>query len=86
MEIGQTYLFLTMTFYWTGRLVALNPGEFIIEEAAQVFDLGELENALKTGEVRLCQAVPDKHRVHIPRSGTTALTWSRPLIRKSKRD
>lgn len=86
MEIGNAYLFFTMTFYWTGRLVAMTPTDFVVEEAAQVFDLGELEHALATGDVRLCQAVPDKVRVFIPRSGTTTLTWPKALPRKSKKD
>lgn len=85
MELNKNYLLMTVTFYWTGRVVAINPAEIVIEDAAQVFDLGELEHALKTGDVNICQAVPDGHRVFVPRNGTTALEWSQPLIRKSKR-
>lgn len=86
MEIGNSYLFLTLSFYWTGRIVALTPTEIVIEEAAQVFDTGELEKSLTAGTVNLCQAIPDGVKVTLPRAGTTALTWKHPLIRKSKRD
>jgi hypothetical protein len=86
MEVGQSYLFLTLTFYWTGRIVALSPTEIVIEDAAQVFDTGELEQALTKWTVNLCQALPDKVRAVIPRQGTVALAWKGTLPRKSKRD
>lgn len=85
MEIGETYLFMTLTYYWTGRVVAISPAEVLIDDAAQVFDTGELENCLTKWEVALCQVVPSGVIVSVPRSGTTTITWSGPLPRKTKR-
>ncbi|MBA2720759.1 MAG: hypothetical protein H0U52_16190 [Chloroflexi bacterium] len=85
MEVGQNYLFMTMTFYWTGRVVAITPADITIDDAAQVFDTGELETTLKSGEVNICQAIPGGTLVTIPRNGTTAIEWKPNLIRKSKR-
>lgn len=86
METGKNYLFMTVTFYWTGKLVHVAPADLTITDAAQVFDLGELENALTKGEARLYQAVPSNINVTIPRNGTTVIDWPKPLLRKSKRE
>jgi hypothetical protein len=86
IEVGKAYLFMTLTFYWTGRVVALSPAEISIEDAAQVFDIGELETALTKWTVNLCQALPDKVRAVIPRQGTVSIDWKGTLPRKSKRD
>jgi hypothetical protein len=85
LEVGKAYLFMTMTFYWTGKLVDVKPADLTITDAAQVFDLGELENAINTGDVNICQAVPKGVNVTLSRNGTTVVEWPKPLIRKSKR-
>lgn len=86
MEVDKYYLLLTMTFYWVGKVVRLTPTDIVITDAAQVFDAGELSESLKTGEVRLCQAIPSGVNVTVPRAGTTALDWPHKLLRTSKRD
>lgn len=85
MEAGQQYLFLTLTYYWTGRIVQLSPTEVVIDQAAQVFDIGELEQALAKGEVALCQVLPGEVRVTLRRENTTAIQWKGALPKKSKR-
>jgi len=86
VEVGQAYLFMTLTFYWTGRIVSMSPSEIVIEDAAQVFDTGELEQCLTSWTVKLCQAVPDGIRVSIPRPQTVGLQWKGTLPRRSRRD
>jgi hypothetical protein len=48
-EIGQSYLIRTVTHYYTGRLVAVDGNELLIEEAAWIADTGRFADMFKTG-------------------------------------
>jgi hypothetical protein len=41
LEKGKRYLFMTVTFYWEGRVVDMYPSHVTIENAVLVKDIGE---------------------------------------------
>lgn len=57
--IGEIYLLQTVTLYFTGRLVAVNALELIIEDAAWIADTGRFSDALKTLSFSEVEPFPD---------------------------
>ena len=57
IEVGQSYLFWTVTFFYTGRVARITANDLVLEDAAWVADTGRLNAALKAekfAEVEPC--------------------------------
>jgi len=59
--IGKIYLLQTVTLYFTGRLVAVNATELIIEDAAWIADTGRFADALKSLSFSEVEPFPEGH-------------------------
>ena len=46
-EIGEPYLIRTVTFIYTGKLVAVSEHELVLEDAAWIADTGRFADSLK---------------------------------------
>jgi hypothetical protein len=49
-EIGEKYFIRTVTYFYTGRLVAVTQHELVLEEACWIADTGRFTQALAKGE------------------------------------
>lgn len=49
-RVGEIYQIRTVTFIYTGRLVAIHPQELVLVDAAWIADTGRFSDACKTGE------------------------------------
>ena len=58
-QIGKLYLIRTVTFFYVGRLVALDEHELVLEDAAWVADTGRFAEALATGKLTEVEPYPD---------------------------
>jgi hypothetical protein len=58
-EIGKVYLIRTVTMVDTGRLVAVNEHELVLEDAAWIADTGRFADALKSAEFNEVEPFPD---------------------------
>jgi hypothetical protein len=47
--IGENYFIRTVTFHYTGKLIAVYPGEIVLDKACWIPDDGRFADALKTG-------------------------------------
>lgn len=83
--IGKNYLIRTVTLYYLGRLVAVTPQEFLLEDVSWVADTGRFADALKSGTVAEVEPYPDGVQVHVGRGALVdASEWQRPLPRVQK--
>ncbi len=60
-KVGANYFFRTVTFFYTGKLVAVTPQELVIENAAWIADTGRFTQALENcdfDEVEIYPAGP----------------------------
>jgi hypothetical protein len=84
-QIGEAYFIRTVTFHYTGKLVAVWPKELVLEEAAWIADDGRFADALESGEFNEVEPYPMKARVIINRDVIVdAIVWKKPLPRKQK--
>jgi len=81
--IGEAYLIRTVTMIYTGRLVALTPTDFVLEDAAWIADTGRFATALATGS--LSEVEPYPGCVIVSRASyVDASVWKHPLPRQQK--
>ena len=57
-RVGKPYFIRTVTFYYTGQLVAVTPQELVLEHAAWIADTGRFEAALRTGDFSEVEPYP----------------------------
>ena len=57
-KIGQAYMFVTVTRYYTGELVAVTDKELVITKAAWIAHTDRYNAALTTGVVRSVEPIP----------------------------
>lgn len=57
--IGKIYLIQTVTLYFTGRLIAINDQELVLEDAAWIADTGRFADALKSLEFSEVEPFPN---------------------------
>lgn len=57
-QIGKKYFIRTVTFHYTGVLVAVTAQEIALENAAWIADDGRLTDALKTGSFNEVEMFP----------------------------
>jgi hypothetical protein len=63
--IGKSVFIRTVTMYHTGRIVAIDGGFLVLEDAAWVADTGRFSDALKTGELSEVEPVEGLVRVSL---------------------
>lgn len=57
--VGKSYFIRTVTHHYTGKLVAIYPGELVLEDVAWIADDGRFADALETGEFSEIEPYPD---------------------------
>lgn len=58
-KIGEIYLIRTVTMIDTGKLVAFNEHELVLEDAAWIADTGRFADAIKKAEFNEVEPFPD---------------------------
>jgi hypothetical protein len=77
MELDKSYLFMTVTHYFTGKIVVISPTEITLNTCAWIPDTGRLNECIANGTFAECEPVGDG--VVIPRNGTFAFPWKHKL-------
>lgn len=67
-KIGSNYFIRTVTHHHTGRLVAVFPGELVLEDAAWIADDGRFADAIQSCEFAEIEPFPKGKRVIIGRA------------------
>lgn len=81
--IGDAVFIRTVTYHYTGRIVAIYPGEIVLADAAWVADSGRWSVALATGT--LSEVEPYPGEVVISRGAVVDVSrWAHPLPRSAK--
>jgi len=82
LTIGVQYFIRTVTHYFTGRLVAVNRNEFVLEDAAWIADTRLFSTFLKDGISNECEIEPFEKAVIVNRAAIIDITeWIHPLPR-----
>ncbi len=77
LKIGTTYLIRTVTYHFIGKLRSVTDSDIVFDDACWLADSGRFAEALATGKVSECEAVPDGHIVG--RAGIIdAAVWLHP--------
>ena len=58
-ELGKGYLIRTVTMIDTGRVIAVNEHEIVLEDAAWIPDTGRFADALKSAKFNEVEPFPD---------------------------
>lgn len=66
-EIGKNYFIRTVTHHLTGKLVAVEATELLLEQACWIADDGRLSDALKNEEFNEVEPFPPKAKVIVGR-------------------
>ncbi len=83
LNVGEKYLVMTLTHYWTGEVTESTPGRTVLKDAAWVPDTGRLSEALRTGELKEVEPLPDGETLILNTSHiTNGLVWPHALPRK----
>ena len=82
-RIGTNYLVRTVTHYYSGKLLALTPGELVLGEAAWIPDTGRFSVAVADGV--LSEVEPYPGEVLVMRGAVVdACKWKHALPRERK--
>jgi hypothetical protein len=82
-HVGDAVFIRTVTYHYTGRIVAITPGEIVLAEAAWIADSGRFSVALATGT--LSEVEPYPAGVVISRGAIVDVSpWAHPLPRMAK--
>lgn len=78
VPIGSTVHITTVQFAYRGRLVAVTPSWYVLEDAVNVFNTGDLKNYYKTQKGAEEEPWGDKgERLPVERTATTAIwVWT----------
>lgn len=83
VKAGDSYLFMTVTYYFTGRVSQVFPTTVVIDDAARVLDTGaDLKHCLTAGVVAQHEFVGDGVVLPWP---CIALPWRHALPGATKR-
>jgi hypothetical protein len=66
-RIGANYFIRTVTYHYTGRLVAVGPQELVLENAAWIADDGRFTDALTSCQFNEVEMFPAGKRVVLGR-------------------
>jgi hypothetical protein len=84
-EIGKTYFLRTVTYHFTGRLVAVFAQELLFEDCAWIPEDGRFADAVATGNFHEVEPFPKGSRVIIGRgtvTDTVVGNWTPPSSQK----
>ena len=85
LRVGNTVFIRTVTYYYTGRIVAITDNDILLAEAAWVADSGRWADAIATGKLSEVEPYPDDAIVAVNREiYCDAVTWNHPLPRDQK--
>lgn len=83
LRVGNNVLIRTVTHYQTGKIVALNPLEIVLIDAAWIADTGRFHEALRTG--KLNEVEPYVGAVSVNRGAVVDVTdWVSALPLETK--
>lgn len=83
VRVGECVFVRTVTFHYTGRIVALTNQEMVLDEAAWIADSGRWSSALATGTLNEVEPYPGI--VSISRSAIVDVApWTHALPRTVK--
>jgi len=83
VRVGQAVFVRTVTFHYTGRIIALTELEMVLDEAAWIADSGRWSSALATGTLNEVEPYPGV--VSLSRSAIVDVApWAHPLPRTVK--
>lgn len=57
-EVGKNYFLRTVTYHFTGKLVAVHHHELVFDDAAWIADDGRFADAMKTGSFSEVEPYP----------------------------
>lgn len=78
LVVGQAYIVRTVTYHYTGRLVAMADGWLVMEDAAWVADSGRWSDALSQGTLNEIEPYPGL--VYVNRAAVVDISpWNHPL-------
>jgi hypothetical protein len=83
-KIGKGYFIRTVTYHYTGYLVAIYPQELVLKDAAWIADDGRFSAAMAGGEFNEIEPWPDGVEVIIGR-GSILDACERQSIPRSKK-
>jgi hypothetical protein len=82
-HVGDAVFIRTVTYHYTGKIVAITPGEIVLAEAAWIADSGRFHVALATGT--LSEVEPYPAGVVLSRGAIVDVSpWAHPLPRAAK--
>lgn len=83
VPVGATVHITTVQFAYRGKLVAVTPSWYVLEDVVNVFNTGELGNYYRTMEGS--EEEPWGYRIPVERTAVTALwMWNEKDIAKKK--
>jgi hypothetical protein len=83
--IGEKVFIRTVTYHYTGRVVAIDETTIVLQEAAWIADSGRWANALATGGLSEVEPYPADRLVYVGRGAVVDVTsWSHDLPRAQK--
>lgn len=86
--VGKPVFIRTVTMNYTGKLVACNPGELVLEEAAWIADMGVRMSEFLKGQAKFnsnTEVEPFKNAVIIPRNAIIDVTEWEGVLPKEPR-
>lgn len=84
-KIGETVFIRTVTYHYTGRVLAVYANEIVLADATWVADSGRWSAALQTGTLSEVEPYPDGAEVVISRGAIVDVSpWRHPLPRTVK--
>jgi len=84
-KVGENYFIRTVTFHYTGKLVAVYDHELVLMDATWVADDGRFADAVAQGSYKEVEPYPDEREVVIGRGAIVdAVVITHPLPRKQK--
>lgn len=85
LEIGEAYLFRTVTHYYTGRVESVTDTDVRLSSAAWIADTGRYSEALTKGTLRELEPYPGDGAVILNRSAFVEMApWTHDLPRVAK--
>jgi hypothetical protein len=83
LRVGASVIIRTVTYHYTGRIVALTPAEIVLDEAAWIADSGRWSEALAKGT--LSEVEPYPGVVSVARAAVVDVSeWKHALPRETK--
>jgi hypothetical protein len=86
--VGKPVFIRTVTMNYTGKLVACNPGELVLEDAAWIADMGIRMSEFLKGQSKFnsdTEVEPFLHSVIIPRNAIIDITeWEGDLPKEPR--